>query len=341
VGLVYDPVVLEHDTGAHVENGQRITASVELLASAGLLEATTRIPMRPATDDELALVHAPRYIEALRQAAAAGGGWADPDTLITPRSFDVAARVAGGTIEAVDAVLAGRVGSAFCLVRPPGHHATPMQAMGFCLFNQVAIAAAWARAKRDVARVAIVDIDVHHGNGTQDAFYADPSVLYVSTHEYPFYPGTGGAGETGAGEGRGANMNIPLPAGCGDQAYARAFEAVVLPALRRFRPDLLLVSAGFDAHFADPLADERLSVDGYGALVSRLIDAAGELCDGRLLLALEGGYDLVALPWCVRRALELMLGRAPSPDPLGAAPRARPASEIEPLVAELRALHRL
>ena len=243
-----------------------------------------------------------------------GGGWVDPDTLITPRSFDVATHVVGGTLEALDAVLAGDVGAAFCLVRPPGHHATPVQAMGFCLFNHVAIAAAYARHIRGLDRVAIVDFDVHHGNGTQDAFYADPSrALHLHApvpvlsrqrcrrrnrrrcrprlqHQYP-----------ATGQLRRRRLRRRL-------RRDRRARARTLPA------GLLLVSAGFDAHFADELADERLSVDGYGGLVARLIEAANRLCDGRLLLALEGGYDLVALPWCVRRTLELLLGDAPTPE---------------------------
>ncbi|MDE3096714.1 MAG: histone deacetylase [Chloroflexota bacterium] len=340
IGFLYDPAFLDHDTGEHVENGARMAATMSLLEESGLLARVRRVAAPAASDDDLALVHDRRYVEAVRRAAQAGGAWADPDTLITPRSFDVAARVVGGTLAALDAVLARDVESAFCLVRPPGHHATPVQAMGFCLFNHVAVAAAHARQRRGIERVAIVDIDVHHGNGTQDAFYGDPSVLYISTHEYPFYPGSGAATESGAGAGQGFTINVPLPAGCGDAAYARVFDEVVLPALRRFRPGLLLVSAGFDAHFADPLANERLSVDGYGALAGRLIAAARELCGGRLLLALEGGYDLVALPWCVRRTVELLLGGEPAPDPLGAVP-ARPASDLDGLIAEVRRIHAL
>ena len=341
VGFVYDPIVLEHDTGAHVENGERVTASMALLEASGVLSRLVRIPVRRASAEELALVHDAGFVEAVRRAGEAGGGWVDPDTLITPRTYDVAAHVAGGVLNALDAVLAGSVERAFCLLRPPGHHATPVQAMGFCLFNSVAIAAAAAVRRHGLERVAIVDFDVHHGNGTQDAFYDDASVLYISTHEYPFYPGTGPAWETGAGEGRGCNINIPLPPGCGDDAYARVFDEVVLPALRRYRPQALLVSAGFDAHFADPLADERLSVDGYGALVGRLVEASGDLCDGRLLAVLEGGYDLVALPWCVRRTLEVMLLDGPTPDPLGLAPGALAAPVLDDLIAELRELHGL
>ena len=337
-GFVYDPIFLEHETGTHPENGSRMTATMALLEERGLLDRVERIPVRPATADELALVHDRRYIEAVRRAAEAGGGWVDPDTLITPRSYDVAAHVVGGVLNALAAVLDRRVDSAFCLVRPPGHHATPVQAMGFCLFNHVAIAAAYAR-QRGLGRVAIVDIDVHHGNGTQDAFYVDPSVLYVSTHEYPFYPGPGALDEIGEGAGRGANINITLPPGCGDAVYRVAFDEIVLPALHRFRPEALLVSAGFDAHFADELADERLSVDGYGVLIGKLIEAAGELCDGRLLIALEGGYHLVALPWCIRRTIELLLGADATPDPLGAGATARSPAELEGLITRVRELH--
>jgi acetoin utilization deacetylase AcuC-like enzyme len=340
VGFIYDPIFLEHETGAHPENPDRMRATLALLEESGLLAQLVRIDARDATPEELALVHDPRYVAAVHRAAQEGGGWVDPDTLITPRSYDVAARVVGGTLAAVDAVLAGDVDSAFCLVRPPGHHATPVQAMGFCLFNHVAIAAAYARERHRIGRVAIVDFDVHHGNGTQDAFYADPGVLYVSTHEYPFYPGTGAAAETGAGEGKGCNVNIPMPHRCGDEQYRRVFEEVVVPALRRYRPELLLVSAGYDAHFAEEIADERLSVDGYGALVSMLQSAADELCGGRVVVALEGGYHLVALPWCVRRTIELLLGDAPTPDPLGTVETPSPA-RFEDMLEEVKRLHSL
>jgi acetoin utilization deacetylase AcuC-like enzyme len=338
--LALSPVFLEHDTGAHPENPGRLRAVHALLDEAGLTPKLQPLAFAPATPDDLALVHDPAYVDAVRRAAERGGGWADPDTLITPRSYDVAACAAGAVIAATDAVLRRDADDALCLVRPPGHHAEPAQAMGFCLFNSVAVAAAHALARRGLERVAIVDIDVHHGNGTQDAFYDDPRVLYVSTHEYPFYPGTGALDEIGAGAGRGCNINLPMPAGCDDAAFLRAHDEVVLPALRRYRPQLVLVSAGFDAHFADPLAGEALSVDGYGAIVARLIDTARDLCDGRIVFALEGGYDLVALPWCVRRAAELLLGEPPAPDPLGARETPEPAA-FAPMLARAKALHDL
>lgn len=340
IGFVYDPIVLEHDTGEHPENGRRMTATMALLEESGLLAKLRRIDTRAASPEELALVHDPRYVAAVRRAAVEGGGWVDPDTLITPRSYEVAAHVAGGTLNALDAVMRRDVPSAYCLVRPPGHHATPVQAMGFCIFNHVAIAAAYARAKHGLARVAIVDFDVHHGNGTQDAFWEEPGVLYVSTHEYPFYPGTGAEHEIGGAAGLGYNINIPMPHGSGDPEHRRAFEAIVLPALRRYRPELILVSAGFDAHCADEIAMQRLSVDGYGALVSMLIDAADELCGGRTLFAQEGGYHLTALPWCVRRTLELLRGDEPTLDPLGPIDTPEPAG-FDEMIARVRRLHGL
>jgi len=343
VGFVYDPLFLEHDTGTHVENARRMTATMALLEESGVIEGVRRIGARDATADELALVHRTAYVEGVRRAAERGGGWVDPDTLITPRSYDVAARVVGGTLAALDGLLAGDVESAFCLVRPPGHHATPDTAMGFCLFNHVAVAAAYARERHGLGRVAIVDYDVHHGNGTQDAFYGDPSVVYVSTHEYPFYPGTGAASETGEGAGRGYTVNIPMPHYSGDAEYRRAFEEVAMPAVRRFRPDVVLVSAGYDAHFADDIAYQRLSVDGYGALTSMIIDAARELCGGRVLFALEGGYHLTALPWCVRRTIELLRGDAAAADPLDGADAsyAADAGAFERMLGEVKGLHGL
>jgi acetoin utilization deacetylase AcuC-like enzyme len=340
VGFVYDPVFLEHDTGTHPENGQRMTATMALLEECGLLDKLERLPVRAATPDELALVHDRRYIEGVRRVAEQGGGWVDPDTLITPRSYDVAARVVGGTLRAVDAVRRAEATSAYCLVRPPGHHATPVQAMGFCLLNHVAVAAAYALDRHGLERVAIVDWDVHHGNGTQDAFYDDPRVLYVSTHEYPFYPGTGRAEETGTGEGRGTTVNIPMPHGSGDAEHVAAFEQIVAPALRRFRPHLILVSSGFDAHFADEIAMQRVSVDGYGRLASVVKAAADEVCEGRLVAAQEGGYHLTALPWCVRRTIETLRGEDVAPDPLGTMENREPAGFAE-MLAQVRSIHGL
>lgn len=340
VGFVYDPIFLEHDTGTHPENAGRMTATITLLEECGLLDKLTRIPARAAAADEIALAHAPRYVAAVREAAEAGGGWVDPDTLITPHSFHVAAHVVGGTLNALDAVMQGEVTSGFCLVRPPGHHATPVQAMGFCLFNHVAIAAAAAIEKHGLERVAIVDYDVHHGNGTQDAFYDDGRVLYISTHEFPFYPGTGRAEETGRGDGGGTTINIPMPHQSGDDEHRRAFEDVVLPALHRFRPELILISAGYDAHFADDIAMQQLSVDGYGALVTMTKAAADGLCAGKLVVAQEGGYHPVALPWCVRRTIEILRGDEPTPDPLGTVTTSVPVG-FDEMLARVRSLHGL
>jgi acetoin utilization deacetylase AcuC-like enzyme len=340
VGFVYDPLFLEHDTGSHPESAGRMTATMALLDECGLLSKLTRIPARAATADELALVHDPRYVAGVQRAAESGGGWVDPDTLITPRSYDVAAHVVGGTLNALDAVMRGDVESAYCLVRPPGHHATPTQAMGFCIFNHVAVAAAYALVRYGLERVAIVDYDVHHGNGTQDAFYRDGRVLYISTHEYPFYPGTGAAEEIGEGAGRGMNVNIPMPHGSGDSEHISAFRQVAEPALRRFRPELIVVSAGYDGHFADDIALQQLSVDGYGTLVSIVKSMADELCGGRVLFAQEGGYHLTALPWCIRRTIELLRGDVPATDPLGTRKNTTPAG-FDEVLARVMELHQL
>ena len=210
VGFVYDDVFLQHETGSHPERADRMIWTMALLHESGLLAGLPAIPARAAKADELALAHDPRYVAGVKRAAEQGGGWVDPDTLITPRSYDVAAHVVGGTLNAVDAVMSGDVQSAYCLVRPPGHHATPVQAMGFCLYNNVAIAARYAQSAypEQIKKVLIVDFDVHHGNGTQDIFYDDPSVFYYSLHQYPWYPGTGGADERGAREGEGGKRML-------------------------------------------------------------------------------------------------------------------------------------
>jgi acetoin utilization deacetylase AcuC-like enzyme len=260
------------------------------------------------------------------------------DTIANKGTYAAAVRAAGAVTGATEAILHGEFDAAYCLTRPPGHHAIATAPMGFCFFNNVAVAARLATDVLGLERVAIVDIDIHHGNGTQDAFYEDPRVLYVSTHQYPYYPGSGHWREAGDG----TTLNLSLPGGCGDAEYAILLEQVIAPKLRAFRPQLILVSAGYDAHHADPIdgALMRLSCSGYAALIAGLRDLAGELCGGRIVVALEGGYDLTALSWSVRNSIEVLLGEAPTPDPIGPAPAAN-APDLTELIAAVKALHGL
>ncbi len=263
---------------------------------------------RAATREQLARVHDEDYLR--RIAETTGKAMAlDPDTYTSAESHDVALLAAGAAIDAVERVMGGSHKMGFALVRPPGHHAERARAMGFCLYNNIAVAAAHARAM-GAARVAVVDYDVHHGNGTQHMFEDDPSVLYVSVHQYPFYPGTGAADEVGKGPGAGFTVNLPLDAGAVDEDYQLAFEEIVLPILRQFRPDLLLVSAGFDAHERDPLAGMRLSAGAFGAMTAALGGVADECCAGRMALVTEGGYDLRALAASLEASIAALAGSA-------------------------------
>ncbi len=340
VGYVYDPLYLEHGMPGHPEGPARLQAIVSHLEESGLLGQLTEIQPRDASEADLRLVHSGELIAQVRGAAEKGGAWLDPDTYVVPRSYEAALRSAGGVLAATDAVLDGGTGSAFCLVRPPGHHATPRRAMGFCLFNNVAIAAAHALELRRLEWVAVVDFDVHHGNGTQDAFYSEPRVLYISTHQYPFYPGSGGLEETGQAPAEGTTVNIPLPSGCGRSEYLPAYREVAEPLLRRFQPQLLLVSAGFDAHFADPLAQELLDTRGYYEIASLLKALADELCEGRIVFSLEGGYDYTALAWSVHACIDALLGNEFTDDPLGAGPAVR-GPNIDELLAAVKRAHGL
>jgi acetoin utilization deacetylase AcuC-like enzyme len=317
VGLVYDPVYLEHETGTHVENAQRLVATMSLLDENHLKDKLVLLPPRAATMEELSAVHAQEYISHIKNQVERGGGWLDADTVTSPGSYNAAIYAAGGVLTAVDAVMNKQVDSIFALVRPPGHHATCWQAMGFCLFNNIAIAAKYALANFDIERVLIVDFDVHHGNGTQDTFYADPHVLYFSTHEYPFYPGTGSIDETGAREGEGFTVNVPLLAGWGDEEYQAVFEDILAPVAERFEPQLILVSAGYDAHWADSLALMQVSVSGFARLVEIIKTLADMLCKGRLVFTLEGGYNLEALSLSIAATLNILRGNHEITDPLG------------------------
>jgi acetoin utilization deacetylase AcuC-like enzyme len=344
VGILYDPLYLEHDTGQHPENSGRLQAIVGRLQAQGLWEPLRHLLPRPATLEELTAVHDPGFLRDLEAIAAAGGAWLSADTLMSERSFDAARLAAGAAVLAVQEAVGGECRQVLSLSRPPGHHARPAEAMGFCLINHAAVAAAAAVSHMGLDRVFLYDFDVHHGNGSQEIFAADPSVLYASTHQYPAYPGTGAIEEIGTGAGRGCTLNVPMPAGVGDRGLLRAFDAVIAPAARRFRPQLLLISAGYDAHWTNgrylSSIQWDVTVAGFAELLTRLHQLAEELCDGRMALILEGGYDPVALGWSVAATLEALLG-LPVTDPLGAAPDAEPEPGIEPILAAIRALHGL
>jgi acetoin utilization deacetylase AcuC-like enzyme len=340
LALYYHPESLDHDTGPHPERVDRIRAITQVLNAEGLTRVSPFREPPPATLEQVTRVHQTGYVASVERLARQGGGALDVDTVVSSGSYRAALRAAGGAIAAATAVSRSEARRAFSLARPPGHHARPSMAMGFCLFNNVAIAAREAQAALGVGRVAIVDLDVHHGNGTQESFYEDGGVLFASTHQYPFYPGSGGINELGAGAGRGATLNLPLPAGCGDAEYLAALDRAVVPKLERFRPELLLISLGFDAHWADPLAMMQVSIGGYVAMVERLASLADALCQGRLALVLEGGYNLEALAYGV-----LALGRAlrgePWSDPFGPAPTRPPLANVDRILELTRELHGL
>jgi acetoin utilization deacetylase AcuC-like enzyme len=296
-GVVISESYVEHLTGdGHPEQPARVTAIVERLVADGLLARTRRIEPRAATDEEILRCHTADYLTIVAEDVADGDrSLSTGDTRISRRSLDIARLATGGVIAAVDAVVKGDVKNAFAVVRPPGHHATPKRGMGFCLFNSIAIAARHAQAVHGIRRVLIADWDVHHGNGTQDIFYEDGSVLFFDTHQHPLYPGTGAASETGKGAGTGLTINCPFPAGSGRKEIVGAFRERLVPAAQAFRPDLVLVSAGFDSRIDDPLGSFTLTDDDFAELTGIVKEIAAKHCGGRLISTLEGGYSLTGL----------------------------------------------
>jgi acetoin utilization deacetylase AcuC-like enzyme len=303
--LLTHPACLEHETGyGHPERADRLRAVDDALAAPGF----KTLKREQAPRAELAAIerlHPQAYVEMVRASIPARDhNWLDPDTVVSPGSWEAALRATGAGIHAVDQVMAGNVDNAFCAVRPPGHHAEPSRAMGFCLFNSIAIAALHARAAYGAERVAVVDFDVHHGNGTQAAFWSDKDLFYGSTHQMPLFPGTGAMDETGVGN----IFNVPLTPGDGGAKFRAAWETRILPALDAFAPDMLLVSAGFDAHIKDPLAQLRLVEADFVWMTEKLLDAAARHCSGKLVSTLEGGYDLDALASSTAAHVETLMG---------------------------------
>ncbi len=339
-GLVTDSGFDTHTMQGHPEFAGRLQAVRQELASDGLVDLVVQLEAVAASEEAIRRIHTQRYLERLQQTTRLSGTvMMGVDTYVTPQSYAVAQLAAGGVCQAVGAVLDGTVDNALALIRPPGHHATPSAGMGFCLINNVAVAARYAQYEHGIERVLIVDYDVHHGNGTQEAFYADPSVLYVSTHQFPLYPGTGLLHETGQAEGEGYTLNIPLPSGVGDEGYTQVFEEIVLPAAHRFEPELVLVSAGLDAHWADPLAQMRLTLTGYDALTRKLVLFADEGCSGHIVFVMEGGYDLQVLGHGWANITRALLHDSAVDDPIGGTHRGE--TSIDSLIHRIQQIHNL
>jgi len=308
-GFIYDDIFLKHDTGqGHPERAERLTAILDRLGSTGLLDELARIKAEPASRKWICSVHDPEYVARVKESCARGASYVDTmDCPVSADTYDAAVMAAGGVMKAVDSVMSGDVRNAFCAVRPPGHHALADTAMGFCFFNNVAIATRYLQKHHDLSRVLIVDWDVHHGNGTQATFYDDPNVMYFSSHRYPFYPGSGITAEQGSGAGKSTTVNAPLPVGASDKDILDALRSKLIPRLRDFRPEFILISAGFDAHEEDPLGGMVVTAEGFAELTRMLKNAADEFCEGRLVSMLEGGYDLNGLADCVEAHVRMLM----------------------------------
>jgi acetoin utilization deacetylase AcuC-like enzyme len=311
-GIIQDDLFLQHDTGPyHPERKERLVSIYEGLRSYPHHSQLRPLKARPATESELGLIHPRAHIRKIQDTAGREFTQLDPDTISSAQSFEVARCAVGSLLVLIDALFAGEIQNGFAFVRPPGHHAEPDRAMGFCLFSNIAIGAAYALQKYKLSRVLVVDFDVHHGNGTQKAFYSRQDVLYVSTHQFPLYPGTGDFPEIGEGSGRGFTVNFPLPSRTEDATYKFLFEKVILAIGRTYRPELLLVSAGYDAYVEDPLAGMEVTPDGFCGISQSLVRLGNEVCGGKTIFLLEGGYHLKGLQTSVLRSLDVLTGNAP------------------------------
>jgi acetoin utilization deacetylase AcuC-like enzyme len=338
-GIVFDPVFLKHNQPGHPENAKRLESIIAGLEENGLFEKLKQLNSRKADIDEITLCHSEKYVNFVRDFSEKGGGYLDPDTYTNEHSFPAASTAIGSSIDLVNAVIRGELKNGFALVRPPGHHALSNRSMGFCLFGNIAITAKTSFQQPGIGKVAIVDFDVHHGNGTQALISDDPKILFISTHQYPFYPGTGSVREIGREDAEGTVVNIPLQAGVGDKGFKLVYENIVIPSLERFEPDLILVSAGYDAHWDDPLANLGLSLTGYNWISRKLIKLAGGICSGKIVFFLEGGYNLKVLSYGVANTIRGLLGIESFDDPLGQSKIPEP--DITKVINELIKIHNL
>jgi acetoin utilization deacetylase AcuC-like enzyme len=338
-GILYDKIFLEHDQVGHPESRKRLESTLAELNSSGLFENNELLKIRSATVEELNVCHSEEYIDYVRNFCARDGGSLDADTYANRFSFEAATTAAGSLIDSVHDVINGELRNVFALLRPPGHHALSNKSMGFCIFGNVAIAAKAAMRNSQISRVAIVDIDVHHGNGTQALVGDDPDILYVSTHQYPFYPGTGSMKEIGKGKSEGSLLNIPLPASVNDDGFKDIYNEIIIPKIEQYKPELLIISAGYDAHWDDPLANMGLSLSGYSWISQQLNELAVKLCNSKIIFVLEGGYNLKALSIGVANSVRVLLGSEDFDDPLGKSPFSQPY--IAGLIKELKAIHQL
>jgi acetoin utilization deacetylase AcuC-like enzyme len=307
-GIVKDTRYLQHSAGfAHPESPERLAAIYEMLDNPLMHWKFTHIEPREASHKEIETIHSPSYIEFIASTAGQRCVYLDPDTATSPETYEIAKLAVGGICNAIDSVIEGKVDNAFAFVRPPGHHAEKDTAKGFCVFNNVAIGAMHAILKHGLKRILIVDWDLHHGNGTQHSFYNDPRVLYFSTHQYPYYPGTGSLQEIGRGPGEGYTINVPLREGAGDASFVTIFHKILEPVALEYQPELILLSAGFDTYFQDPLGGMRVTPEGFAAMMRILLNIADACCQGRLVAVLEGGYHVAGLTRSVKAVLEEML----------------------------------
>jgi acetoin utilization deacetylase AcuC-like enzyme len=327
-GIVTGDIFMEHDTGmGHPECSERLAHIYGMIEKQGLKKDLVMVDLREVTDSDLLAVHTKDHLETVKSTAGRDSVHLDGDTPTSAKSYEAARLAAGTLLECVDRVMDGRLDNAFAFIRPPGHHAEANRAMGFCLFNNIAVAAHYAMKEHKLKKVMIIDWDVHHGNGTQHTFYDDPGALYFSSHRYPFYPGTGYFNEAGEGKGEGFTVNVPLPAGCGDSEFDAVYSRVMAPVARAFEPEMILLSAGFDIYRLDPLGGMNLTEEGVARLASIILGLADDLCGSKLVVTLEGGYHVEGQARCIHSILLQMLGKEP-PKERGA----EPVREFEQLI---------